>query len=44
MLKNPAITKPKLQALPQIKDRLSFLYIEHCIIKRKDGAITVMEA
>lgn len=38
----PGIEKPKLQALPQIRDRLSFL--EHCMINRQDGAITVVDA
>ncbi|MGI5900997.1 MAG: type I-E CRISPR-associated endonuclease Cas1e [Desulfitobacteriia bacterium] len=36
--------KPDLQALPRIKDRISFLYLEHCLINRQDGAITVTDA
>ncbi|MBN1891895.1 MAG: type I-E CRISPR-associated endonuclease Cas1 [Clostridiales bacterium] len=40
----PGVEKPDLQALPQIKDRISFLYLEHCLINRKDGAITVSDA
>lgn len=40
----PGMEKPELQALPQIKDRLSFLYLEHCLINRQDGAITVTDA
>ncbi len=40
----PGVQKPELQALPQIRDRLSFLYLEHCVINRQDGAITVMDA
>jgi len=40
----PGIEKPELQALPQIRDRMSFLYLEHCLINRKDGAITVIDA
>ena len=40
----PGIEKPELQALPQIKDRLSFLYLEHCMVNRQDGAITVTDA
>ncbi len=35
--------KPELQALPQIKERMSFLYLERCIINRQDGAITVTD-
>lgn len=36
--------KPELQALPQIRDRMSFLYLEHCQLNRQDGAITVTDA
>lgn len=39
----PGIKKPPIQALPQIKDRLTFLYLEKCIINRQDGAITVTD-
>ncbi len=39
----PGIKKPDLQALPQIKDRITYLYLEHCVINRKDGAITVAD-
>lgn len=35
--------KPGLQSLPQVKDRISFLYIERCLISRQDGAITVTD-
>jgi len=44
MSKIPGIKKPELQALPQIRDRMSFLYLEHCLINRQDGAITVTDA
>ena len=39
----PGIKRPGLQALPQIKDRLSFLYLERCVLNRQDGAITVTD-
>lgn len=39
----PGIIKPDLQALPQIRDRMTFLYLEHCTISRENGAITVSE-
>lgn len=39
----PGIIKPDLQALPQIRDRMTFLYLERCTIGREDGAITVTE-
>lgn len=44
MSKIPGLKKPELQALPQIRDRMSFLYLEHCLINRQDGAITVTDA
>ena len=40
----PGMEKPELQALPQIRDRLSFLYVERCLLNRQDGAITVTDA
>ena len=44
MDKIPGMKKPELQALPQIKDRMSFLYVERCLISRQDGAVTVTDA
>ncbi len=44
MSKVPGIKKPELHSLPQIKERMSFLYLERCIINRQDGAITVTDA
>jgi len=35
--------KPGLQALPQIRERISFLYLERCVINRADNAITVTD-
>jgi len=35
--------KPELQELPQIKERISFLYLERAVINRADGAITVSD-
>ncbi len=32
--------KPELQSLPQIKERVSFLYVERCVINRQDNAVT----
>ena len=26
----PGMIRPDLQALPQVKDRMTFLYLEHC--------------
>lgn len=36
--------RPDLQALPQIRDRITFLYFEHCVVNREDSAITVRDA
>lgn len=38
------MTKPDLQTLPQVKERLSFIYLERCIINRQDSAITVTDS
>jgi len=39
----PGAKKPELQELPQIKERISFLYLEHSVINRMDSAITVTD-
>lgn len=39
----PGLKRPDLQALPQVRDRMTFLYLEHCTLGRQDGAITVTE-
>ncbi|MDR2515225.1 MAG: type I-E CRISPR-associated endonuclease Cas1e [Christensenellaceae bacterium] len=36
--------RPELQELPQIRERLSFLYLERCVINRHDSALTVTDA
>lgn len=43
MPQQPGMIRPDLQALPQIKDRMTFLYLEHCTLGRQDGAITVTD-
>ncbi len=35
--------KAKLQELPQIKERISFLYVERCLINREDSAINIVD-
>ena len=42
-MKSDGIIKPELTALPQIHDRMTFIYLEHCQINRNDGAITVTD-
>lgn len=43
MSEMPGMLRPELQALPQVKDRMTFLYLEHCTLGRQDGAITVTD-
>ena len=40
----PGIERPELQALPRVGDRMTFLYLEHCIVNREDAAITVKDS
>lgn len=35
--------RPELQELPQISDRMSFLYLERCKLSREDSAIVVRD-
>ncbi len=35
--------KPDIQELPQIPDRMTFLYLERCKINRQDSAVTVLD-
>ena len=37
------IIKPELAALPRIKDRITFLYVERCKINRQDGSIVFVD-
>ena len=39
----PGMIRPELQELPQIGDRMSFIYFERCKINREDSAITVTD-
>ena len=43
MTKHSGMIRPDLQALPQVKDRMTFLYLEHCTLERQDGCITVTD-
>jgi CRISPR-associated protein Cas1 len=36
----PGTPKPKIQELPMMRDRYTFLYAERCVVNRQDGAIT----
>lgn len=37
------IIRPELQALPQIRDRMTFIYLERCTLSRQDSAITATD-
>jgi len=39
----PGAEKPQLQELPQIAERISFLYLERCLVSRQDSAITATD-
>ena len=41
MAEIPGMIRPELQELPQVKDRMTFLYLEHCTLGGQDGASTV---
>lgn len=43
MTEIPGMVRPDLQALPQVVDRMTFLYLERCQINRDDSAITVKD-
>lgn len=43
MAEMSGIARPEIQALPRVKDRMTFLYLEHCTLGRQDGAITVTD-
>ncbi len=43
MQDNAGMIKPELAELPQISDRMSFIYLEHCVINREDGAVKVTD-
>lgn len=43
MDKPSGMERPELQSLPQISDRMTFLYLEHCQLNREDSAISVRD-
>lgn len=43
MQNDVGMIKPELKELPQINDRMSFIYLEHCVINREDSAIKVTD-
>ena len=43
MAEIPGMIRPDIQDLPQIADRMTFIYLDHCKINRQDSAITVLD-
>ena len=43
MSSNAGMFKPDLQTLPQVADRMTFLYLEHCRLSREDSAIVATD-
>lgn len=39
----PGMDRPGLRSLPQIGDRMTFLYLERCQLNREDSAISVRD-
>lgn len=39
----PGMVRPELQELPTIKERMTFIYLEHCVLNRADGAIAITD-
>lgn len=37
------IIKPDLHTLPTIRERMTFLYVERCLINRQDSAVTITD-
>lgn len=40
----PGVKRPDLQTLPTVKERMSFLYVERCLVSRQDGAVTISDS
>lgn len=39
----PGVDKPDLHVLPTIRERMTYLYVERCLVSRQDSAITVTD-
>lgn len=39
----PGMERPQLQTLPTMRERISFLYLERCLVNRQDNAIAVTD-
>lgn len=43
MSQNIGMAKPELTELPQISDRMTFIYLEHCTVNQENSAIKVTD-
>lgn len=43
MSKQKGAERPDLRELPQVKEKLSFLYVERCMVNRQDSAVTITD-
>lgn len=43
MQNDSGMIKPDLEELPQVSDRLTFVYLEHCVINREESAVKVTD-
>lgn len=43
MAELPGMERADIQSLPQVQDRVTFLYLEHCQLNREDSAITARD-
>ena len=43
MKEKKSTSKAKLNELPKISDRVTFIYVEHAKVNRNNGAITVVD-
>ena len=41
---NSFIDKIKISSLPKVRERISFIYLERCVINRQENAITITDA
>lgn len=43
MIDKAGMLKPELKELLQVSDRMTFIYLEHCVINREDSAVKVTD-
>lgn len=44
MARIPGVKPPSLTSLVRMQDRLTFLYVEHCVVNRADNAVTITDS